>query len=490
MLRRLFTFCLDPNAVGDFANKAEDFAHRFLADDIIRAGCETLKQLQDKKSDVPSKFFTNEDQNITLLTPYMLKFGISLFIENRAKWLTENNSYLPNLFSMAVGMILKFWNTTKENAIITKLLHSCIHLVFYMSEYLKEMNDNGILEKFVNEPLITKIVKQIDYEKADKPDNKSFSEKQKLLLEIYLGLIGLVQKASNDFGRLTWDSTLEITKGISIAKRGLQIIKEKDAFNFLPYFIHHKDLKDNEKNMLNQTYESNHNAFNVKTCGKFVIDQVERMTIKFSDKSDFKPLTWMGIATDAKGAGMHLYDKEEIKKNDGKKEFNMSHFYSFYPIVKQMAVTFGKERRDRTGMNKDAEEPTLVKSTKEDRPIQIFAEKNHSIMICEDGTVKQTGRCESSNSEYKEFKIGKDDKVKVKIAKISCGPSTALILTEDKKVYYKGNSNDFALPEDANKSEFTEFKLSQDPLFSDKIVDIAAGRNCNCFVTESGALYA
>lgn len=86
--------------------------------------------------------------------------------------------------------------------------------------------------------------------------------------------------------------------------------------------------------MLNQTYESNHNAYNVKTCGKFTIDQVERMTIKLSDKCDFKPLTYMGIATSANGQGLKLYDKEEVKKNEGKLEFNMSHFYSFYPIVK------------------------------------------------------------------------------------------------------------------------------------------------------------
>jgi hypothetical protein len=61
MLRRLFAFCLDDKLEGEFGKKAETFAHRFLADDIIRAGCETLKQLQEKKSDVPSKFFTSED---------------------------------------------------------------------------------------------------------------------------------------------------------------------------------------------------------------------------------------------------------------------------------------------------------------------------------------------------------------------------------------------------------------------------------------------
>jgi hypothetical protein len=50
---------------------------------------------------------------------------------------------------------------------------------------------------------------------------------------------------------LSFDPKLEITKGISIAKRGLQIIKEKDNFSFLPYLIHHEGLRDAEKALLN-----------------------------------------------------------------------------------------------------------------------------------------------------------------------------------------------------------------------------------------------
>jgi hypothetical protein len=117
------------------------------------------------------------------------------------------------------------------------------------------------------------------------------------------------------------------------------------------------------------------------------------MTIKFSDKCDFKPLTYLGIATDAKGTGMTLYDKDEIKKNDSKKEFNMSHFYSFYPIVKQMAVTFGTQSRGRTGLNNNCDEPTLVKDTRDYRPVRMFAGHDNSLMICEDGTVRTTGAC-------------------------------------------------------------------------------------------------
>ena len=72
---------------------------------------------------------------------------------------------------------------------------------------------------------------------------------------------------------------------------------------------------------------------------------------------------------------------------------------------------------------------------------------------------------------------------------MSLGKKSALVLTEDNKVYFRGYSKDFAFPEDRGESEFKEFKLSQDVNFNDKIVDIAAGRNFNCYVTESGALY-
>jgi alpha-tubulin suppressor-like RCC1 family protein len=62
-------------------------------------------------------------------------------------------------------------------------------------------------------------------------------------------------------------------------------------------------------------------------------------------------------------------------------------------------------------------------------------------------------------------------------------------MTEDEKVYFTGQSKDFSLPEDRTVDKFTAFKLSQDPLFSDKIVDIACGKQFNVFVTESGKIF-
>lgn len=175
MLRRLFEFCLNGKQEGEFGAQAEQFIHRFLACDVIEAGKLTLKELLDKKSDAPSKFFTSEEQNIKLLRPDLLKFTVSLMLENRAKWLVSHPGYLPNLFSILVAMIVKFYNVSKESKVITKMLHACLHILFYCREYLTEFANNGVLEGIVNNDLLTRIAKAIDFEK-EKVDNKRFSE--------------------------------------------------------------------------------------------------------------------------------------------------------------------------------------------------------------------------------------------------------------------------------------------------------------------------
>jgi hypothetical protein len=96
-------------------------------------------------------------------------------LENRAKWLVSHPGYLPNLFSILVAMIVKFYNVSKESKVITKMLHACLHILFYCREYLTEFANNGVLEGIVNNDLLTRIAKAIDFEK-EKVDNKRFSE--------------------------------------------------------------------------------------------------------------------------------------------------------------------------------------------------------------------------------------------------------------------------------------------------------------------------
>jgi hypothetical protein len=74
-------------------------------------------------------------------------------------------------------------------------------------------------------------VKEIDYTK-DK-----LSEVQKMLLEVYLPLITLKNLVEAKTGSVI-DSILQITPGISEAKRSLRIIKEQTNYSFLKYFVH------------------------------------------------------------------------------------------------------------------------------------------------------------------------------------------------------------------------------------------------------------
>jgi hypothetical protein len=44
----------------------------------------------------------------------LLKFVIRSCIDNRSKLLKASKTILPTLFSMALGMIVKFWNNNER----------------------------------------------------------------------------------------------------------------------------------------------------------------------------------------------------------------------------------------------------------------------------------------------------------------------------------------------------------------------------------------
>lgn len=73
------------------------------------------------------------------------------------------------------------------------------------------------------------------------------------------------------------------------------------------YQIHLKSVKDHDLKTMNTFFETNHPGFDVKTSAKFSISQVQRMTLKFSDKCEFKPFTFFGLASDPAGSDVKYY---------------------------------------------------------------------------------------------------------------------------------------------------------------------------------------
>lgn len=66
------------------------------------------------------------------------------------------------------------------------MLHSCMHIIFFVNEYIESFGKSGVFEAIVNNPLLTAIASKINYENKEE---LAFSEEQRLILEIYLALM-------------------------------------------------------------------------------------------------------------------------------------------------------------------------------------------------------------------------------------------------------------------------------------------------------------
>lgn len=184
----------------------------------------TLDALKAEKPKAVTAHFATEDVAIMQLNPYLLKFVCNMLFENDPDWLKQSKTYLPCLFSFCLSFFVKFWDK-KDGSISGVLLNTAIRILFYVQQNLKEFSASGVLEKIVNTPILTRIVKDIDFTKTE----SAFSEEQKQLLEVYLSLIHLSERAEAEYN-CKFDKILELTPGISDAKRALRIVREKDSF--------------------------------------------------------------------------------------------------------------------------------------------------------------------------------------------------------------------------------------------------------------------
>jgi len=247
-------------------------------------------------------YFGFEDKAVSELNPHMLKFVVKVCIEGRSKLLQISKTILPTMFSMCLATMVKFWNN-QERTMIQRMLHTCMQIIFFVNEYIGQFGTSGVFEAIVNNKLLTLIASKIDFENKSE---QAFSEEQRLILEIYLTLMNMYSE-QRDKKNTNFDSAMENAVGILNANKALQIVKEKDQFNFLLYQIHLKNVKDHEMRQMNQLFETHHPSYDVKTVGKFSISQVQRMTLQFSEKCEFKPFSFFGMASDPQGKDIKYY---------------------------------------------------------------------------------------------------------------------------------------------------------------------------------------
>ena len=184
---------------------------------------------------------------------------------------------------------------------------------------------------------------------------------------------------------------------------------------------------------------------------------------------------------------MDLYTKEDFKKLENTLNFNRAHFYTFYPVKRQMIVAMGEEKRHRTGMSGQLETPQLVMDTKDLKTMAIASGKNSSMILTANETLYTTGeKWGSDHSEFKLMELAKDEVPK----KIFIGSKQQFVLAKSGKCFFVGMSKEFCLPGDSTVNKFKEFKLTSDEALADSIIDIAIGNNFIIYVTTKGKVWA
>jgi len=154
MLRRLISFCSE--------NKLGDFVHRFIYEDIILPAGVSAKTIWKSKNETASTHFSTDEVAVLECNPYLLKFMVSVTLAERFPVFISSKTFLPTLFSLCITHAVKFWDK-KEMKVVHSLLNSAMQIIFFANDYLSEFCANGVVAKLVNMPLLTNLLKDIDF---------------------------------------------------------------------------------------------------------------------------------------------------------------------------------------------------------------------------------------------------------------------------------------------------------------------------------------
>jgi hypothetical protein len=165
MLRRLIEYCTE--------NQFSDFIHRFLYEDVLMAANSSAETIWKTKATAASVHFNTDETAVLECSPYLLKFMVSISLEKRLPIIVSSKTFLPALFSLCITHAVKFWDS-KEMKIVNSLLNSAMQIIFFAKEYLSDFCANGVVGRLVNTPLLTYVMKDIDFMSEDR-----FSEDQK-----------------------------------------------------------------------------------------------------------------------------------------------------------------------------------------------------------------------------------------------------------------------------------------------------------------------
>ena len=170
------------------------------------------------------------------------------------------------------------------------------------------------------------------------------------------------------------------------------MLVQKEKFDFLKYYIHYQNLDESDKALMNQTIETSHYAFKSKVLVKFQMRQIEKLKVKFNEKCVLPDFSFVGISQNVSGKNIEYYNSEQIKGTCKENVIFRGDFYLFYPLKKQMVISFGEGANNRLGLGNTTNTlPKPAYSTMNLKPKRVFTSHNHSCIIDEEDRLFKTG---------------------------------------------------------------------------------------------------
>lgn len=269
-----------------------------------------------------------------------------------------------------------------------------------------------------------------------------------------------------------------------------QQLLDSEKFDLLKYLLHYESLDEREQKCLNLKVQTTEPTLSADCRAYFSIPEVQKVNIKATESSvKLGKFEYYGISNSVDGKDMSY-------KTAADKEFSWNNncFYMFYPVRKQQIISIGKCSTpiDRLTGDVEKDTPYSVFKTPKDveesafTPARIWSKNEYAIVQDVDGKWYEGAyiRCSTDTQEL--------TKMELKVKSCHIGQNAVFVMTEDGKVFGKGECYDCLIPGNGDTSAWREADFNPDNDKNKKkeeIVDVSCCRIATTFVNKEGDLW-
>jgi hypothetical protein len=373
---------------------------------------------------------------------------IEIFLKEDPEIIYRNSRKFIELFTVLLMIPIVFREDKDFNKQVYLLLHK---LALPIAKHPKRY-DITIKQDMVSLMLFKQMIETCNYN-VKSLVRSSLTDEQKLLFELFL-LLRRIDQSIPDFATI-----YQYTDKLMDIERSITILKEKKEFKMISYLLFFNNhLTDEQKNKI-INIETFHNMLDRKVSAMFSYEGFKKIHAKINPMSAIEALSSIAITSDSEGYKM-IKRFTQSCISDKKTEFTLytNKFFIHYPYNPPRIICFGEGHDYKLGnnststTNKPSEIQDYYQGVK-----QIVSIKNFTAILSEDNILyysgfKSSGGIENDEKCHKTMKKYTNELPDEKIVQIAAGVNNFCILSESGKIYVDGFDIGYHLDDNSKKT--------------------------------------